>query len=176
VAHLTIALAGLLYYLLGDAEQLLAKLVGGRADVSKAEQHFKMQQHLNNTTLLGPEAPQVKERQVIEAQVHALLVSNISTPGCADVLEACQPAHLNLPASQTDVLTAVVDSKQDADSSTTLLRLERSTAAAISAIISTATSSSHACSDTQKRSCRTANQPSQRPAHQQPQQSETLLL
>jgi hypothetical protein len=67
---------------------LLAKLADSSPNEDKAGQLFEKQQHLRDPTLFGPRIARVKEKHVTEAQVHALLISNISrSPGFQNILQ-----------------------------------------------------------------------------------------
>jgi hypothetical protein len=107
----------------GAGEQLLSKLATGSLSKAKAQQHFEQQQHRQDTSLFGPGAPHVTDKQVTEAQQHALLLShNERTPGFAHVLQSCK-AGLGPHASTVD--TSSDEKQQPAAFESPLLRLLR---------------------------------------------------
>ena len=112
----------------GRGEQLLSKLAGREPNTATASQLYERQQHLQDPGLFGPRAPKVKQKQVTEAQLHSLIISNSEKlPGFAELIELCKPPavadsgnHLNTPAD-----TGGVTDYQSTEACSPLLRLLR---------------------------------------------------
>jgi hypothetical protein len=65
------------------------------------QQCYEQQVHLQDPTVFGPEAPLVTERNVIEAQLNALLLSNSSKhPGFAQLQSLCATRSAGTPGQE----------------------------------------------------------------------------
>ena len=85
ITHTVLLVAGA-----GTGEQLLSKVAANSVTPAKAQQAFELQLHQQDPTVFGPAAPQATEKQAIEAQQQAILLSHSDkTPGLQQLLQAC---------------------------------------------------------------------------------------